>query len=534
MKQKFVDPKTLKIHEKLVKMKSKVNCEKLKVLIAKYGIVIPIDVMEGSDDIIDGVRRWRAAVELGIKKVPVNYISLTKGDVIIDSTLRNTTQKKTSREIAEAALYILAELGTSQGKKRTDFGKFDSDDDFGEVGKDRFALAGKIMDIDFSPVTLRKLIRVYEFDMNSDGILKKSLMDSIDEEGMTISRAYSFVKRIGSEQRDKDEFEKELKDPVVQKDYSVFNVDNKTAHEYMEDKSIDLVYYSPDYGGGIRDYRNVPKENQLGQKNSADYIKESVDFVRSIKSKITDTGSLVINLDDVIRENKSLAIPQRLTAALIDEGWDFIQEVQWKKLNATPYSNFKGFRPSTEKFLHFVKDASKFLWRDYRYETGDGKYDIKKSGKKFYVDSPCKNFENFLSDQRLEDTIETPVFNHKEHKDIDPDYNHQAPQEETIPLLFILHLTKPGMVVCDPFAGSGTTGAVAMRLGRRFVGFDLDPENIDFMKKRFDDLFEENSKEDFKSVEDTYFFNLKLGLKYKNHDNETNSLPAETEYREAS
>ncbi len=535
MKQNYVDPKSLKIHEKLVNMKSKVNCEKLKVSIAKYNrIVIPIDVMDGSDDIIDGVRRWMAAIELGMKEVPVNYVTPIEGDVMIDSILRNTTQKKTCREIVDSAKYVLEELGTSQGKRRTDFGRFDSDEDFGEVGQDRFALACKILDIDFSPVTLRKLIKVDEFDRESGGIMKKSLLDSIDEDGMSISRAYTMATRIESEQRNKDEFELELRDPVVQKDYSVFNVDNRTAHEYLEDNSIDLLYYSPDYAESIRDYRNVSKEDQLGHKNSEDYIKDSVVFARTFKPKIADTGSLVINLSDIIRGNKCLAIPQRLTAAMIDDGWHFIQEVQWKKGNPTPYSNFKGFRPSTEKILHFAKDADKFLWRDFRYETGDGTYDIKKSGTKFYVDSPCKNYENFLSDQRMEDTIETPVFNHGEHKDIDSDYNHQAPQNETIPLLFILHLTKPGMTVCDPFAGSGTTGAVAMRLGRRFIGFDLDPENIDFMKKRFEKLFDENNREEFQSVEKSYFFNQKLCQKYKKDDNETNNLPTEPEYREAS
>ena len=436
MKQKFVDPKSLRIHDKIVKMKSKVNCEKLKVTIAKYGVVIPIDVIEGTDDIIDGVRRWMAAIDLGIKKVPVNYISPTGEDVIIDSILRNTTQKKSKREVAEAAIYILAELGTSQGVKRTDFGQFDSDDDFGEVGKDRFALACKIMDVDFSPVQLRKLIKVYEFDQNFDKS-KKSLIDLIDEEGMSISRAYNMVKRIEEEQRNISEFDEEKRDPVRENNYSIFNVDNKTAHEYMEDNSIDLDCGSPDYFGCIRDYRNVHKDDQLGHKDLEEYINGLVDLYRSIRPKLKDTGSLVITISDTIRDNKSMAVPQKLTAAMIEDGWDFIQEVQWRKENPTPLSNYKGFRPSTEKILHFAKDAEKFLWRDLRYVTGDGTYSIKKSGSKFHVESPCKNFENFLSDQSMGNLIETSVFNHKEHKDIDPDYYHQAPQSENIPLLFI-------------------------------------------------------------------------------------------------
>lgn len=531
MKQKFVDPKSLKIHEKLVKMKSKVNCEKLKVSIAKYGIVIPIDVMEGTDDIVDGVRRWMAAIELGIKKVPVNYITPTEGDVMIDNILRNTTEKRSMREIVESARYILEELGTSQGKRRTDFGPFDSDEDFGEVGRDRFALAGKILDIDFSPVLLRQLLKVDEFD-KQNGDMKKSLIDTIDQEGMSISRAYTIATRVKREQQKKDDIRNELRKPIREGEYSIFNVDNKTAHQFLEDNSIDLEYHSPDYCGAIRNYRNVSKEDQLGQKDLEDYINGLVDLYRSIRSKLKDTGSLVINLSDIIRNNKSLAIPQRLTAALIEDGWDFIQEVQWKKVNPTPLSNFKGFRPSTEKILHLANDASKFLWRDMRHDTG-GTYDIKKSGKSFYVDSPMKNLGNFLSDQEMKDFIETPVFNHKEHQDIDPDYNHQAPQSELIPLLFILHLTEPGMVVCDLFSGSGTTGAVALKFGRNFVGFDLDHENVDFMEKRFAALTDKKNVEEYQELE-TIFFDSKLCQIYKEDYNETNNLSAETEYREAS
>ncbi len=48
----------------------------------------------------------------------------------------------------------------------------------------------------------------------------------------------------------------------------------------------------------------------------------------------------------------------------------------------------------------------------------------------------------------------------------------------------ILAGSRPGDLVLDPFAGSGTTGAVAVRLGRRFLGIELKPEYADVCARR--------------------------------------------------
>ena len=50
---------------------------------------------------------------------------------------------------------------------------------------------------------------------------------------------------------------------------------------------------------------------------------------------------------------------------------------------------------------------------------------------------------------------------------------HPAPFPENIVTLPILQTTNEGDLVLDPFMGTGTTGKVANRLGRRFVGYDL-------------------------------------------------------------
>ncbi|MCP4967401.1 MAG: site-specific DNA-methyltransferase [bacterium] len=44
--------------------------------------------------------------------------------------------------------------------------------------------------------------------------------------------------------------------------------------------------------------------------------------------------------------------------------------------------------------------------------------------------------------------------------------------------------TDPGELICDPFAGSGTTGVACIRLGRRFIGWEKDPEFFETAVKR--------------------------------------------------
>jgi len=44
----------------------------------------------------------------------------------------------------------------------------------------------------------------------------------------------------------------------------------------------------------------------------------------------------------------------------------------------------------------------------------------------------------------------------------------------------------PGVVVLDPFSGSGTTGIAARMLGCRYVGFEIDPEQVDASNRRLE------------------------------------------------
>jgi len=62
----------------------------------------------------------------------------------------------------------------------------------------------------------------------------------------------------------------------------------------------------------------------------------------------------------------------------------------------------------------------------------------------------------------------------------------EAPFPEKLIEPFVKVLTRPGDLVCDPFLGSGTTAAVANRLGRRFVGVDFRESQVELARKRIE------------------------------------------------
>jgi modification methylase len=61
---------------------------------------------------------------------------------------------------------------------------------------------------------------------------------------------------------------------------------------------------------------------------------------------------------------------------------------------------------------------------------------------------------------------------------------HPTQKPEALLYRILLACTKPGDVVLDPFFGTGTTGAVARRLGRRWIGIEREPEYVKVAQER--------------------------------------------------
>ena len=65
-------------------------------------------------------------------------------------------------------------------------------------------------------------------------------------------------------------------------------------------------------------------------------------------------------------------------------------------------------------------------------------------------------------------------------------HDNEAPYPEALAQFFVECYSPPGGLVCDPFSGSGTTGAVAVRLARRFTGCDLRQSQVDLSRRRIE------------------------------------------------
>jgi modification methylase len=151
----------------------------------------------------------------------------------------------------------------------------------------------------------------------------------------------------------------------------------------------------------------------------------------------------------------------RIGAILQDLGFWILNDVIWRKANPMP--NFRGRR--------FTNAHETLLWcarsRDARYTFN---YDAMKA----------------LNDElQMRSDWLIPICGGPERlKDADGRKAHPTQKPEALLHRVLVASTRPGDTVLDPFFGTGTTGAVAKRLGRKFIGIEADPAYAAVARRR--------------------------------------------------
>ncbi|HEX8668912.1 MAG TPA: site-specific DNA-methyltransferase [Allosphingosinicella sp.] len=151
----------------------------------------------------------------------------------------------------------------------------------------------------------------------------------------------------------------------------------------------------------------------------------------------------------------------RVGAALQDEGYWILNDIVWRKTNPMP--NFRGTR--------FTNAHETLIWAS---RSEDSRYTFNYRAMKALNDEL-----QMRSDWLL------PICSGGERVKEDGGAKaHPTQKPEALLYRVLLACTKPGDVVLDPFFGTGTTGAVARRLGRQWIGIEREKRYVKVARER--------------------------------------------------
>jgi site-specific DNA-methyltransferase (cytosine-N4-specific) len=227
--------------------------------------------------------------------------------------------------------------------------------------------------------------------------------------------------------------------------------------------------------------------SQSGGSGSKEYSSRHVQF-----GKVVGEGSYVPPKNVKGLPPKCLClIPDRFAIEMIDSGWILRNKIIWYKPSCMPSSATDRFTVDFEEIFFFVKQPKYFF--NQRFETLQDisviraeykKSNSKKTATGIYggmdIESKRRHFDKELDPdypgRNMRTTWKVPFeANHEDHYAAYPQKLISIPIEAGCPV---------GGVVLDPFFGSGTTGMVARKLNRNYIGIELNPKYVKIAERR--------------------------------------------------
>lgn len=200
----------------------------------------------------------------------------------------------------------------------------------------------------------------------------------------------------------------------------------------------------------------------------------------------TKTGSWVKD-DPALKPKDLIGVPWRTALALQEDGWYLRSDIIWAKPNPLPESVKDRPTKSHEYLFLLANSESYFYDSEAIKEPATGR----SAGNKRHrgVSAYREGVEHHRTKSGLLNTQATTTRNRRTVWSVSPvSYKgaHFAVMPEELVRLCVLAGSRPEDLVLDPFAGSGTTLAVARSLGRRYLGIELN--------QRYSSLIEERLK----------------------------------------
>jgi modification methylase len=230
----------------------------------------------------------------------------------------------------------------------------------------------------------------------------------------------------------------------------------------LEAGSVDLVFADPPYNLQLQGDLKRPDDSRV------DAVDDDWDKFSSFAAYDDFTRAWLLACRRVMKPNATLWVIGsyhnifRVGSILQDLGFWILNDVIWRKSNPMP--NFRGRR--------FTNAHETLIWAS-REAGGKGytfNYEALKAGNE---------------DIQVRSDWTLPLCTGEERlKGADSKKLHPTQKPEALLARVILASSRPGDLVIDPFCGTGTTGAVAKRLGRRFFGTERDAAYADAARAR--------------------------------------------------
>lgn len=293
--------------------------------------------------------------------------------------------------------------------------------------------------------------------------------------------------------------------------------DCREALRDLEPESVQCVVTSPPYYG-LRDYG---VDGQIGLEHTpSEYVDRIVDVMSEVRRVLRDDGTLWINLGDSyagapggfqgkngqrasrtftarIEVAKSVAghrakclmgMPWRVALALIDDGWILRSDIIWSKPNPMPESVRD--RPTrAHEYLFLFTKSGRYLYDadairepfvngvDGATPWGNNDRERNRGGRGDGLTAGTGTGWRPTATGRNRRTVWT-ILTRPYHG------AHFATFPRDLVEPCVLAGSRPGDVVLDPFAGSGTTLQVAIELGRAAIGIEISPDYARLIDER--------------------------------------------------
>jgi len=230
----------------------------------------------------------------------------------------------------------------------------------------------------------------------------------------------------------------------------------------LPDNSVDLVFADPPYNLQLKNELHRPDQSKV------DAVTDDWDKFDSFAAYDAFTRAWLAEAQRILKPSGTLWVIGsyhnifRVGTALQDLGYWILNDIIWRKTNPMP--NFRGTR--------FTNAHETLIW---------AAPDENATGYTFNYQA----MKTLNDDVQMRSDWELPLCTGNERlKQADGKKAHPTQKPENLLARVILASTRRDDVILDPFFGTGTTGAVAKKLNRQFIGIEQDATYVDIARRR--------------------------------------------------